>query len=138
MSRIFVDTSFYVALLDDTDDLHDLANAALDELYSSEATEFVTSDFILAEVLTFFSRHGSRQRLLALELVRRVLAEGAITCVPASHDLVERSIKHYASRIDKPYSLIDCSSMVICRDLRIREVLTHDHDFAQEGLTIRL
>jgi predicted nucleic acid-binding protein len=118
--------------------LHDLANAALDELYASGRVEFVTSDFILAEVLTFFSRHGPRQRVLALELVRKLLAEEAIICVPASHDLVERSIRHYASRIDKPYSLTDCSSMVICGDLRIRDVLTHDRDFEQEGLTIRL
>ena len=35
-------------------------------------------------------------------------------------------------------SELDCCSMVICRDLKILEVLTHDHDFEQEGLQILL
>jgi predicted nucleic acid-binding protein len=50
----------------------------------------------------------------------------------------ERAIAHYESRVDKAYSFTDCTSMVICRDLRITQVLTHDHDFEQDGFTILL
>jgi len=47
-------------------------------------------------------------------------------------------MQHYASRLDKLYSFTDCSSMVIWGELEIRDVLSHDHDFEQEGLTIRM
>ncbi|MDP9239009.1 MAG: hypothetical protein M3P30_16710 [Chloroflexota bacterium] len=125
-------------MLDETDDLHDLAQAVLDELYTEGDVEFATSDFVLAELLTFFARQGERQRALAVELAQRVLAERGVTCVPGSRDLWLRSMQHYASRLDKLYSFTDCSSMVICGELEIRDVLSHDHDFEQEGLTIRM
>jgi hypothetical protein len=38
-------------------------------------------------------------------------------------------------RSSSRYSMM-AMTMIICRDLRIMEVLTHDHDFEQEGLRI--
>jgi predicted nucleic acid-binding protein len=49
-----------------------------------------------------------------------------------------RSMDLYRARLDKQYSVADCCSMLICRDRGITDVLTHDHDFAQEGFTILL
>jgi predicted nucleic acid-binding protein len=34
--------------------------------------------------------------------------------------------------------MVDCMSMVLCRERGIREVLTADRDFEQEGFTILL
>jgi predicted nucleic acid-binding protein len=39
---------------------------------------------------------------------------------------------------DKGYSLTDRMSMVVCRQLDIPEVLTHDRHFLQDGFTILL
>jgi len=36
-------------------------------------------------------------------------------------------------RPDKNYSLTDCISMQMMRELGVFEILTHDHHFAQEG-----
>jgi uncharacterized protein len=41
----------------------------------------------------------------------------------------------YDSRLDKEYSLTDCVSMEVMRSRGIREVLTHDRHFAQEGFS---
>jgi predicted nucleic acid-binding protein len=39
-------------------------------------------------------------------------------------------------RSDKGYSLTDCISMIIMRQMGIAEVLTHDKHFTQEGFSI--
>jgi predicted nucleic acid-binding protein len=44
----------------------------------------------------------------------------------------------FEARPDKGYSLTDCVSMETMRQNGIREILTHDHHFTQEGFTILL
>jgi predicted nucleic acid-binding protein len=50
----------------------------------------------------------------------------------------DRGLDLYERRGDKAYSLTDCMSMEICRERRIKRVLTHDHHFTQEGFEILL
>ena len=138
MRRIFVDAVFFIALLDDRDDLHDLAVLSLEELLRDPQIELYTSDAVLGEVLTHFSRYTKMDRALAVETVRRVRGQQYFACVHVSDDIFERALRHYEARVDKSYSFVDCCSMVICDEYGIREVLTHDHDFVQEGLRILL
>ncbi len=44
----------------------------------------------------------------------------------------------YEKRLDKDYSLTDCISILTMKTLNIREILTHDNHFEQEGFTILL
>lgn len=44
----------------------------------------------------------------------------------------------YQARLDKGYSLTDCISMQMMRQLAISKVLTHDKHFAQEGFGVLL
>jgi len=44
----------------------------------------------------------------------------------------------YGQRLDKSYSLTDCISMVIIKQMGIEQILTRDHHFIQEGFTILL
>ena len=50
--------------------------------------------------------------------------------------IVPTYLELYANRLDKGYSLTDCVSMVVMKQMGIYEILTHDKHFAQEGLTI--
>jgi len=49
-----------------------------------------------------------------------------------------KALELYESRLDKGYSLTDCISMNVCRELGIKEILTHDRHFEQEGFKILL
>ena len=138
MRRIFIDTAFFISVQDDRDDLHDIALLVLEELYQDDEVRFVTSDAVLGEVLTYFSRFGVQDRVAAAESVRRIRKESKIRVVHVTQALFERALRHYEARADKSYSFSDCCSMVICNELKILEVLTHDHDFEQEGLRILL
>jgi uncharacterized protein len=54
----------------------------------------------------------------------------------AARELVRSRSDLYERRIDKGYSLTDCITMNACRNRRIREILSMDHHFAQEGFTL--
>ena len=50
--------------------------------------------------------------------------------------LLEKGLLLYSEGSDKFYSITDCISMVIMKQLGIQSVLTHDKHFTQEGFTI--
>ncbi len=136
MREIFVDTSYHVAVLDRRDNLNPIAATAAQRLRSEPLT-LVTSDAVLIEVLTYFSGWGRDVRTAVVEYVTR-LRETAMVVVPNSPKLLDDAMALYRKRPDKGYSMADCISMVICHERGITEVLTADHDFEQESLTILL
>ena len=72
----------------------------------------------------------------AVEIVELVLSDPQTEVVPISHEIFMNGIEIYKNRPDKEYSLTDCISMNICRERGITDVLSHDHHFTQEGLTV--
>jgi len=136
--RVFVDSSFYIATLNTGDDLHGVAIATARNLIAAGDARFVTSDAIIMEVLAYSAPRGATQRSAAVRLVERIRRARDTEIVEQSRDLLDAAIALYDRRADKTYSLTDCMSMVICRRQGIGEVLTHDHDFVQEGFAILL
>lgn len=138
MRLIFIDSAHFVALLNHHDRLHDRALRIAQELDDQSDVTFVTIDAILTEVLAYQSGLGSHVRATAVNLVRRVRDNRRIDLVAQTPELFFAALELYGRRLDKSYSLVDCMSMVACRDRKITEVLTADHDFEQEGFTILL
>ena len=99
---------------------------------------FVTSDAVLIEFLTFFSGWGRIVREAAVSYARNLRAEAGVEVIPHDRALFDAAIEFFLVRPDKAYSMTDCMSMVICRNEKIDEVLTADHDFEQEGFAILL
>ena len=135
MRVVYADAAYYVALLARRDRLHVQATA-IDQTDAS--LRFVTCDAIFLELLAYTSGKGAASRRLGVALVDAVRADERVTIVYQNPALFDEALALYRKRPDKGYSLVDCLSMVICRDRGIAEVLTHDHHFAQEGLTILL
>jgi len=132
---VFVDTSYYIAVLIKDDAFHGQA-LRLGRALSEEL--FVTTDPALTEVLAYVARRGSHTRALALELVHEIRSSPAVTIIRQTPELFDAGLDLYGRRLDKAYSLTDCMSMVICRRRRIADVLTHDGHFAQEGFEVLL
>ncbi len=135
MRRIFVDTSYYVALLFTGDPRHELAGALAMAL-GSQPVRLVTSWAVILEVLAWFSRKGPSGRVTAAGLVGRLKASRAVEIVDLTNDVLDEALSLYRSRADKRYSLADCTSMVIAKAMGITEILTTDRDFQAEGFTI--
>lgn len=133
MTPVFVDTSFWIALINPADQLHAKAGEVRRRLSGSS---FVTSELVLVEVLNYFA--ALRSRPLAAATVRDIVEDQNVEVVPYTRDAFLAGLALYEARPDKGYSVTDCVSMLAMRERGISEVLTHDHHFEQEGFTILL
>ncbi|MGR3275733.1 type II toxin-antitoxin system VapC family toxin [Acaryochloris marina NIES-2412] len=103
---------------------------------TSSNIALVVTDGILDEVLNYASTRGTFMRQKALALCSKIIRESTITVVAYTPELRELGFSLYAQRSDKAYSLTDCISMVVMKQMDISTALTHDKHFTQEGFII--
>lgn len=130
MSGVFVDTFFWVALIDRRDRFHSEALKTAGEL---QGVPLFTSEIVLIELVNFFSEYGPFFRRAAVNRAKEILESGQVEVVEMTRSRFLAGITLHSQRPDKSYSLTDCISMQMMRELGIFEILTHDHHFAQEG-----
>jgi predicted nucleic acid-binding protein len=133
MEQIFADTFYWLALLNPRDDWH---QRALEETRTHPNRYLIVTDGILDKVLNYASTRGSLMRYKALMLCTRLIQDPNIEVVPYTPELRASGLELYGQRADKAYSLTDCISMVVMKQMGIDQVLTHDHHFTQEGFTV--
>jgi predicted nucleic acid-binding protein len=133
LRTLFADTFYWVALLNSRDPFH--ARVASFSL-SLGTTRLVTTDEVLTEVLNWFSRAGPIWRAKAAALVHGLRSNPSVDVLPQTRADFDAALALYEARPDKGYSLTDCRSMLAMKGLGLTEVLTNDHHFTQEGLTI--
>jgi len=128
MKMVFADAWYFIALLNPDDQGHALAARWTVE----NPPHVVTTEFVLMEVADGLAKHGRRG---AFGQWRQTMERrSALRLVPASHDLFERGVKIYLDRMDKEWTLTDCTSFVVMRDLGLTEALTADRHFEQAGM----
>ena len=124
---IFVDTVYWLALLNKTDRWH----APALEWSSHIEEQLVTTDAVLTEVADAPCRADRRR--WAVETLRAIRADRSITSVPGSAKLFTEGLKLYAACHDKDWSLTDCMSFVVMKDRKLERALTADVHFVQAG-----
>lgn len=129
MVVVFVDTSYLIASANPKDAW---AAAALSATHKLGPARMHTTQEVLSEFLSHFSR-SPLFRPTALELVDNILLTPSFIVHEQGTETFQRALDLYRRRMDKGYSLVDCRSMLLMRELRIRDVLTGDKHFAQEG-----
>lgn len=130
MKRIFADTSFWVAILDETDQWFAAAMTANGEIGSAE---LVATESILIEVLNFFSNYPRQVKKFVSEFVENILKDKETIVLLHNHEDFLKALELYKSRLDKGYSLTDCVSMNAMSGFGISDILTNDRHFEQEG-----
>ena len=133
MTDVFVDAAYWIALLRSDDQWHGSALAAREQL---GRVTLVTTEEVLTEVLTGFSRYGSALRTEAVGMVRDILESEDVRIIRQTHDSFMEGLSRYEQRSDKTYGLQDCIAMNVLEAESITEVLTTDHNFEQESFTI--
>jgi uncharacterized protein len=128
--RVFIDTSYLIAILEPTDDRHEKAKAVSMSLGNSQQ---ITSEMVLTEFLNAFCTKGKFFRQMALNVLDDLRSDPNVEIVPQSSELFEQACQYYRQRPDKQYSLTDCASMVIMKEKSLDQVITHDRHFQQEG-----
>jgi predicted nucleic acid-binding protein len=73
LRKIFLDSFYFIALMNDDDSDHDSASVIALELDDDKSVRMVTTDAVLIEVLNFMRGRGGRSRAIASELVSELL-----------------------------------------------------------------
>ena len=135
MNKVFLDTSYAVALSARTDENHERAVQLAEELEATDSY-FVTTRAILLEIGNALSK--IRHREAAVRLLTALENDPKVEIVPASDELYLRALEMYRDRSDKEWGLIDCMSFVVMTDQGLNEALTADNHFRQAGFLVLL
>ncbi len=130
MKAVFVDTSYWLALLNTRDALHGKALVMSRQL---SAVQLVTSEMIFVELLNSLSGGNPRERRAVVSAVQGFRDSDSVIVVPQTPDQFAIAFDRYKQSADKNWSLTDCASFQIMETEGIHAALTHDHHFIQAG-----
>ena len=135
MPEVFADTGYWIALLNERDNLHGKAR----ELSARFAgATIVTTEMVLTELLNHVSGGGSQVRRLAGETVLRWRADPNVEVVPQASIQFEAALERYLTRLDQSWSVVDCASFIVMETRQIHDALALDRHFEQAGFTALL
>ena len=125
MSEVFVDSSYWLAILNANDELHTAACEI------SLEGRLITTCAVQLEVMDAFSL--PRHRPLALAFWQATSMHSDVSVISLDSDLLDKAVALFEKRPDKAWSLTDCISFIVMQRQGITEALTGDHYFRQAG-----
>jgi uncharacterized protein len=131
-NEIFVDTAFFIALVDLRDSIRKKAIRLAREL-EEKRPSLVTTDPVLIELGNFFSRTPLRGGAIAL--ISQIRADHGWFVQRLEPEIVSRGEARYLQFHDKNWSMTDCISMEVMQARGIIEIATTDKGFAQAGFS---
>jgi len=139
MGPVFVDTWAWIALALKRDQHHESAKTQ-HQLFIGEGRPYVTSDFVVGELVT------QLYRLLPAGQAEAFVKALLAACDAAHYKLVHVSPEQFQRAWqlrrqfdDKPgISFVDFLSMIVMQDLNLKDVFTGDADFQHVNLGFRL
>lgn len=127
MNRVFVDTSFIVALVNEKDQHHARASV-LSETFDGQP--LLVTDAVLLEVGNALARTFKEQ---AAEIIGDFLTSDEVEVVNLDAALFQKALELYRTHTDKACGMTDCVSFVVMRERGVMDALTYDNDFHQAG-----
>ncbi len=124
---IFVDSSFWIGLIDELDDHHVEAAALLDRCRE----EVMTTNHVVGETWTFLRRRFRHQ--VATAFLDRIDATEGLRIEFTAREVEGEAWAWLRRHDERRYSFVDAASFALMRHLRIREAFAFDGDFAAAG-----
>jgi uncharacterized protein len=132
MTTWFIDTGFVIALSAPRDHFHEKARVLAAEIQQS-GIQLVTTQAVIFEIGAALSKSEFRED--AARLINSLYEDASIRIVASSEDLMQQAIRLFEQRSDKEWSLCDCMSFIVMKNLEITNALSTDHHFVQAGFT---
>lgn len=127
-SRLFIDTSAFIALEESDDQNHAAAVEFAREIERGVFGELISSSYVLDELMAWFSRYPQKK----IELGRN-LRSGVIRLEWVDEKVEQEAWELFERHARLPFSLTDCASFVLMDRLGVQDVFTFDSDFARLG-----
>ncbi len=125
---IFVDTSFWVALKNRRDTLHDEAVA---RLRAHGHGLLATSNHVQGETWNLIQSRCDHRT--AVEFLDELTGSARVVVFRASDEHEEQAWAWLRVHDERRYSFVDATSFAVMKSLRIRDALAFDGDFAAAG-----
>ncbi len=132
MNKIFVDTSGWANFFDTDEPFHRLTRTIYENARENGIT-LVTTNYVIAELASFLTNPFRISRPRIIEYIDVVKRSPSVDLVHIDGELDDQARQLFSERVDKNWSLVDCSSFVVMQNERITESLTTDHHFEQAG-----
>lgn len=135
MWHIFLDTSYLIALINRQDEHHDMAKAWAERLLAEQICSHLSVP-IMFEIADGFARLGRRE--IGISLLEQMSRAENYIVHPFRAATYRNAFALYLSRRDKEWSLTDCYSFELMKELELVDALTADRHFEQFGYHILL
>ena len=130
MSRVFIDTSAWVALFYEDDAMHDEALRIMDAI-KARRHKLLISDYIFSEsVTTVLARAGHRT---AVTVGDYILSSKVLDLVWLDESLKIKAWDYFKKHDDKAFSFTDCTSFVLMKEMNVTKFFSFDDHFKQAG-----
>jgi hypothetical protein len=131
--NVFADSAAWIALYDERDKYHRVAQSAFRRI-SSQPAVFVMTDYVIAETITMILYRAGHARAVRF-------GEWALRSVNVRQIRVDVTLWNEAWHLfkkydDKEFSFTDCASFVVMRRERLVDAFTFDHHFEQMGFRL--
>lgn len=133
MRSVFVDTSAFVALRNESEAEHELARETLSRLVA-EGAALYTSNYVFAETYTALMIRVGREE--AIRWGSRFRAGGAIDLVRLDEGAEELAWGILERHADKRWSYVDATSFALMENGGDDEAFAFDIHFVQRGLRV--
>ncbi len=101
-SRIFVDTSFVLALINERDQCHDQAEAFS---HSFENSPLIITDAVLLEIGNALAKDFREEAVAIIKVLR---SSKRVEVIEIDSRLFEKGLEAYEKYDDKTWGLVDC------------------------------
>lgn len=129
-NRVFLDTSFSIAIAISRDEFHERALELADEI-ETKNTELITTQAIILEIGNALSKLKYRQS--AVGIIQGLECDLNTSIISLTDELYEVAFELFRNRPDKEWGLVDCISFVVMKEQEITDALTTDEHFTQAG-----
>ena len=127
INKIFVDTLFVVALINQRDQYHQRASELADSL---ETQLLITTDAVLLEIGNALARNYKNE---AVEIIEHFFGSDEVEIVRLTPELFAQAFTLYKTHQDKAWGLVDCISFLVMKQAEVSQALTFDQHFVQAG-----
>jgi uncharacterized protein len=130
VTALFIDTSFLIPLEAADDQFHTKASSFWQN-FLMRPEPLVTTSFVIDEVATYFNSRGHHRK--AIDIGRYLMTSPSVKLIYVDAAIFQESWRWLERHKDKRYSLTDCVSFVVMKQLKIKVALTFEKHFSQAG-----
>lgn len=130
MNKVFLDTSFIVALSVENDSYHEIAQYWAQRITQTRGL-MITHQGVLLGIGDAFS--GPDSRKMAIELINYLQHDPMVKIVPISTVLIHEALQLFTAQSDKNWGMSDCLSFTVMRQSSLDAALTINPNFIQAG-----